>query len=86
MNINLHLTGELETYIDSLIRRGLAANKTEAARMVIAQQYEKRRRTEIDEGVQALEKASMKAIWDNPADDAAEEFYIKKYFGGKRPK
>ena len=40
MNINLHLTGELEAYIESLIRRGFAANKTEAARMMIVRQYE----------------------------------------------
>jgi hypothetical protein len=40
MNINLHLTGELEVYIESLIRRGFAANKTEAARMIIARRYQ----------------------------------------------
>jgi len=40
MNINLHLSGELESYINSLIKRGFAANKTEAARMLITRQYE----------------------------------------------
>ncbi|GEM_PF-1658770 len=40
MNINLRLAGELEAYIESFISRGFAANKTEAARMVIARHYE----------------------------------------------
>lgn len=34
MNINLQLTGELEQFVNSLIKRGLAANKTEAIRMM----------------------------------------------------
>ncbi len=86
MNINLHLSGELESYINSLIKRGFAASKTEAARMVIAQQYEKNKVRSTDPDLDAWQRASMKAVWDNPADNAAEEFYIKKYLGGKKPK
>ncbi|VVC01925.1 Uncharacterised protein [uncultured archaeon] len=41
MRIYLRLSGELEAYIKSLIRRGLAANKAQAARMLIGWQYQK---------------------------------------------
>lgn len=86
MNINLRLDGELEAYINSLIHRGFAANKTEAARMVITQQYEKNKVRSTDPDLDAWQRAAAKAVWDNPADNAAEEFYIKKYLGGKKPK
>lgn len=85
MNINLHLKGELETYINSLIKRGFAANKTEAARMVIAQQYEKQKVRSTDPELDAWQRAAAKAVWDNPADNEAEKFYVKKYLSGKKP-
>jgi hypothetical protein len=86
MNINLHLKGELEAYINSLIRRGFAASKTEAARMMLVKQYERQRAVPMDPVADEWQRAAAKAVWDNPADNAAEEFYIKKYLGGKKPK
>jgi Arc/MetJ-type ribon-helix-helix transcriptional regulator len=86
MNINLHLTGELAAYIDSLIKRGFAASKTEAARMMLVQQYQQQKAVPMDPIADEWQRAAAKAVWDNPADNKAEEFYIKKYLGGKKPK
>ncbi len=85
MNINLHLTGELEAYINSLIARGFAASKTEAARMMLVQRYEQQTKA-ADPVADEWQRAALKAVWDNPADNKAEEFYIRKYLGGKKPK
>lgn len=78
MNINLHLTGELETFVNELVERGLAANKTEAVRLALTRYYETRQRTG---GVQreALEQSTIEAHWNNPSDEKAEKFYKKRY-------
>ena len=51
MNVNLKLEGELEQFINSLVQRGLAANKTEAIRLAVLEYYEK-------EGIKLLRKDS----------------------------
>ncbi|MBU0591227.1 hypothetical protein KKG55_05030 [Candidatus Micrarchaeota archaeon] len=44
MNVNLHLTGELENFINNLVESGIAANKTEAIRLAIARMYYEERK------------------------------------------
>jgi Arc/MetJ-type ribon-helix-helix transcriptional regulator len=83
MNINLRLTGELEAYIESLIKRGFAANKTEAARMLIAKQYSAQVQNS-DFELDGWQRNAAKLIWNNPKDDAAQEFYARKYLNAKK--
>ncbi|MFA5382012.1 MAG: hypothetical protein WC356_02520 [Candidatus Micrarchaeia archaeon] len=75
MNINLHLTGELEQFINSLVSRGLAANKTEAIRQALVNYYETHKNNKSREDkdlinftMEASEPA-LKKIWNNPKDD-----------------
>ncbi len=79
MNINLHLTGELEKFVNELIKRGLAANKTEAVRLALTRYYEKQQ--QMRRGVQreALEHSTIEMHWNNPSDEKSEEFYRKRY-------
>lgn len=77
MNINLHLSGELESFVNELVRRGLAANKTDAVRMAITKYYDEQRR--LGAGREAPERSTIEAHWNNPADEKASEFYLKRY-------
>jgi Arc/MetJ-type ribon-helix-helix transcriptional regulator len=88
MNVNLHLKGELEKFVNGLVKRGLAANKTEAIRLAIVKYYEQEKRKKEDMGLDmTMQQQAMKEVWDNPSDDKAEKFYVKKYLqkgkGGK---
>ncbi|MBD3398112.1 hypothetical protein GF412_02875 [Candidatus Micrarchaeota archaeon] len=78
MNINLHLTGELEDFVNELVERGLAANKTEAVRLALTRYYETRQKAR---GVQRepLEQSTIETHWNNPSDEKAEKFYRKRY-------
>jgi Arc/MetJ-type ribon-helix-helix transcriptional regulator len=78
MNVNLHLTGELEAFINDLVHRGLAANKTEAIRLAIIRYYEDLmlRKKALQE---PLNQSSMEAQWNNPNDENASGFYQKRY-------
>ena len=83
--MNLHLAGDVEAYINSLVRRGLAASKTEAIRLTIVKARE--RELELDSemrGIERLQQMSMKAAWDNPKDDEAAKFYERVYLSGKK--
>jgi len=82
MNVNLNLTGELEKFINDLIRRGLAANKTEAIRLAITRYYEELHgRKKISE--EPLNAATIEAHWNNPSDERASAFYTKRYLHEK---
>ena len=85
MNVNLHLSGELEAFVNSLITRGIAANKTEAIRLSIIRyrdmESEKIRQMKIGGG---MNQYTIESAWNNPKDDAAEEFYKRKYLNGKK--
>ena len=72
MNINLRITGELERFINELVERGLAANKTEAIRMSIVRYYEETKSNKLSnekEGWLKLSESSLKKVWDNEKDD-----------------
>jgi len=85
MNVNLHLAGEAEEYIMSLVRRGLAASRTEAIRLTIARARDRELEAEIEKrDIARLQQMSMKAVWDNPKDDEAAKFYERVYLGGKK--
>ncbi len=85
MNVNLHITGELEEFIDELVERGFAANKTEAIRLAIVKYYEEQRRATRKVENDSLNQSTIEAHWNNPSDEKASEFYIKRYFHGKKP-
>jgi len=83
--VNLHLAGDVEAYINSLVRRGLAASKTEAIRLTIVQARAREIELESEKrDIDHLQQMSMKAVWDNPKDDEAAKFYEKVYLGGKK--
>ncbi|MCD6227015.1 hypothetical protein J7J90_00805 [Candidatus Micrarchaeota archaeon] len=72
MNINLRITGELERFINELVERGLAANKTEAIRLSIVRYYEETKSNKLSnekEGWLKLSESSLKKVWDNKKDD-----------------
>ncbi len=81
MNVNLHLSGETESYVRGMVKRGLAANNTEAIRMLIVKCRDREvERWEIDR----FQQASIEHIWNNKKDDEAAKFYEKRYLGGKK--
>jgi Arc/MetJ-type ribon-helix-helix transcriptional regulator len=84
MNVNLHLTGELERFINELVERGLAANKTEAIRMAIVRYYEELKFERMKSREEAIHQSTIEAHWDNPEDEKSSEFYIKRYLNGKK--
>jgi len=83
MNVNLHLSGEIESFINRLVRSGLAANKTEAIRLAIVRYYEeyKKSKTLTDEPMNQL---TIDSVWNNPADEKAAAFYAKRYLNAKK--
>ncbi|MCX6772021.1 MAG: hypothetical protein NTX79_08305 [Candidatus Micrarchaeota archaeon] len=85
MNVNLHLAGDVEAYIDSLVRRGLAASKTEAVRLTIVQARQRELELESERrGTDRLNQMTMELAWNNPKDDEAAKFYEKRYLRGKK--
>ncbi|MDO8339106.1 MAG: hypothetical protein Q7T16_00435 [Candidatus Burarchaeum sp.] len=83
MNVNLKLKGELAEFVNDVVARGLAANKTEAIRMSILKDYEQRLRQER-EAETALHSLTAEAAWNNPQDEQASSFYSKRYLHGKK--
>lgn len=81
MNVNLYLSGELEAFINGLVERGLAANKTEAIRLAIIHYLEEQHGGR--NALEPLEEAALEAHWKNPKDEAASAFYVKRYLHGK---
>lgn len=83
--MNLHLTGEAEAYINALVRRGLAASKTEAVRLTIVKcrdaELEAESEKRLDERMNQL---AMELAWNNKSDDEAAKFYEKRYLRGKK--
>ena len=77
MNVNLHLSGELEQFVNQIVARGLAANKTEAIRLAITRYYEEQRPHSITE--EPLDRSTIEAAWNNPSDEKAAAFYKKRY-------
>jgi Arc/MetJ-type ribon-helix-helix transcriptional regulator len=85
MNVNLHLAGEAEAYINSIVRRGLAASKTEAIRLTIARARDRELEMEGEKrGIERLNQMTMEAAWNNKKDDEAAKFYEKRYLRGKK--
>lgn len=84
MNVNLRLSGDLETFVSSLVNRGLAANKTDAIRLAVVRYYEQYNSREEEEAQEAFRKAGIRNAWDNPGDDKAEKFYIERYVNGPK--
>ncbi len=83
MNVNLKLKGELAEFVNDVVARGLAANKTEAIRMSILKDYEQMRKKEREAEV-ALHSLTAEAAWNNPKDEQASGFYAKRYLHGKK--
>lgn len=84
MNVNLHLKGELERFVNELVDRGIAANKTEAIRLAIARYYEQQVQLKKRVEDEPLHQSTIEAHWNNPSDEKASEFYIKRYLHGKK--
>jgi len=84
MNVNLHLSGELERFINELVTRGLAANKTEAIRMAVVKYYEEQQRRGAGPESEELNQSMIEAQWNNPKDEQSSEFYIKRYLHGSK--
>jgi Arc/MetJ-type ribon-helix-helix transcriptional regulator len=80
MNVNLCLKGELENFINELVRRGIAANKTEAIRLAITRYYETQQTKKINS--EPIELAASEA-WNNPSDEKSSDFYRKRYLNEK---
>ena len=83
--MNLHLAGDVEAYINSLVRRGLAASKTEAIRLTIVQARQREIETDSERrDIGRLNQMTMELAWNNPKDDEAAKFYEKRYLRGKK--
>lgn len=83
MNVNLHVSGKIERFVESLVTDGFAASKTEAVRLALVRYYEER----TDSGKDVSEefnRQSMEAVWNNPKDEKASEFYSRRYLRGKK--
>ena len=78
MYVNLHLTGELEEFVNELVERGLVATKTEAVRLAILKLYESLQTKKKIES-EPLAQSTIDAHWNNPSDEKSSEFYIKRY-------
>ena len=84
MSVNLHLSGETASYIDALVKRGLAANKTEAIRLSIVRTMESDKKTAALSDEELWSRSASDSAWNNPQDDKAEKFYEKRYGRGKK--
>ena len=82
MYVNLNLTGELEDFINELVDRGLAANKTEAIRLAIIYYYERQHRNKSK--TESLNQSTIDHHWNNPSDERSSRFYKKRYLHGKK--
>lgn len=76
MNVNLHLTGELEAFVNELIKKGLAANKTEAIRLAITRYYEDLKTKKM---MDEFNQATIDTQWNNSSDEKSAVFYTKRY-------
>jgi len=83
--VNLHLSGEAESYINALVSRGLAANKTEAIRLVIVKCRDKERELDSEKrDIDRMNQMMMELVWNNEKDEKAGKFYERKYLRGKK--
>jgi Arc/MetJ-type ribon-helix-helix transcriptional regulator len=80
MDVNLHLEGETANYIEALVKRGLAANKTEAIRLSIVRSMEREPEGEAGRFSQAI----IEKAWNGPKDKEAGNFYRQRYLRGKK--
>ena len=82
MNIHIKLTGEAERTVDEIIKRGYAANKTEAIRHAIIECKDKHlSKEEFDENEKFYRRMSAYAnrdVWDNEEDEKMTQWYLKK--------
>ena len=83
MNVNLHLSGELEGFVNELVERGLAANKTEAIRLAVTRYYEEQQRLRKKVNEEPLDRSTIEAVWNNPSDEKSADFYKKRYLNEK---
>jgi len=83
MRVNLHLTGDLEAFVNELIERGIAANKTEAIRLAIARMYFQEEKHKF-RNTNPLNQSAIEAHWNNPSDEKSSEFYSKRYKDDKK--
>lgn len=84
MSVNLHLSGETASYIDALVKRGLAANKTEAIRLTIVRSMETEKKYVPKSEADRFSQAIMERVWNNPKDEKASKFYVKRYLRGRK--
>ncbi len=83
MNVNLHLDGEIESFINRLVKRGLAANKTDAIRLAIVRYYEDHSKAGMLKD-EPLDQSSIDASWNNANDERSSSFYKNRYLHGKK--
>ncbi len=83
MNVNLHLSGELEAFVNELVKRGIAANRTDAIRLAIIKYYEDQLRMKKMVHEEPLEKSAIESHWNNPSDEKASKFYTRRYLNEK---
>jgi Arc/MetJ-type ribon-helix-helix transcriptional regulator len=82
MMVNLHLVGEAEAYVEALVRRGLAASKTEAVRLCIVKCRDSELALEAGKrAADGLHAASAEAL---AAGRGASKFYEEKYGAAKK--
>ena len=73
--VNVNLRGELEKFIESYIQAGYASTRAEVIRIGL----NKLREEEKNISDEQLHQATINAHWNNPSDEKASEFYIKRY-------
>ncbi|MFH1520469.1 MAG: hypothetical protein ABID61_02380 [Candidatus Micrarchaeota archaeon] len=83
MNVNLHLSGELERFVNELVETGLAANKTEAIRMAIVRYYHELKYEKKKTSEEPMNQSTIEAHWNNANDTRSAEFYKKRYLHDK---
>lgn len=84
MNVNLHLRGELEKFINDLVNRGIAANKTEAIRLAISKYYDEMQQIKSKMKEELPSQSTIEAHWNNPSDEKSAEFYAKRYLNARK--
>ena len=84
MNVNLHLKGELERFVNDLVNRGIAANKTEAIRFALARYYEQQLNWKKAIEEEPLSQTTIDTHWNNQSDEKSSEFYVKRYLHGQK--
>ena len=82
MNVHAKFTGEVANAIEELIKRGYAANKTEAIRHAIIEckdrHISKEQIAEDEVCYRRMSAYANRDIWDNKEDEKMAQWYLKK--------